>query len=474
MENNIINWNKSILLSGIVIYVIYILIEYYVLGHLMMPISWVLLSCLIVAFFFIGSFVFFKNTQYLGAKQYVRKLVVFNFIIKLIFMTVNYFYYKSIYGIAILGSSDHLEYYRGALELSEYFRNLDFSLNSIISFPLSDRGAYIYYAVIYAIFGDRIFIASFINVIFAIHTIVLFYKTIRIINSEHIARLSAIIISLIPILNYYVGNHLKETFFLWLIILGTYQLIYIFEKNKFILYRFIITLIVVFSLFLFRTVVALSFIGSIGIYIIAVRDIKLTYKIAAIIITTFSILIYSTISSINDETDKYYVKYNGQPNNSPAYKLKKKRGRTSVVNEFMGLPYQAVLAVIGPLPTIIDKSKTKNYGETIGLREKVPDAIIKAFLSFFFLLGLVKLKNITSNYFFSAFVFSNLFVVSISGHALMYRFLIPVMPFFIYFSVLGLVSKNKLKKFYYLYMFVIIIIYYVFNETKLIDFHLIY
>jgi len=473
MQNN---FSSKILLLGIPIYIITILIGYSIFGSNIMPFPWILWHFLVLLFFFGGSYYTFNILKSLSHKSFIKYLFLINIILKLIILTLTYFYFKSEIGIPMLSHKDPFFYHDAGLKIAQEFRHLNF--NVVAMFPnsdFSDLGGIVYYGLIYFIFGNSVFIAGIINILFMTSAIILTFKIITQIHSEPVAKLTAIIMSFIPILNLYVGVHLKEIIFIWLIVKGSHLIISGFSKG--LKFQNILSLIlIIFSLFSFRTVIAFAFILSVITYFVFSENtkIRLAYKIltSAFLLLSFGFIV--TYSSINKETNKYYSKGTGNnANSSIIYTLNKERGKHSITTSFLGIPEQIAICTISPFPTLINYKG--DHEEIIGIRILIADAFAKGFLSLFFVFGIVNWKELKRNFFITTFLIINIAILSISGLTANYRFFLPTLPFFIYFSAVGLMSKKTTVKkvLLFFYPMILIVIYLFFNYTKLLDYNLI-
>jgi len=453
--------NINILISGIAFFFITIILAYGLLGVQIIDIEWVMGQSFVLVFFFYATTLFYKYSNQLSSNTFIKALIFFSVGIKLMAFLFTYFYFKEIFDLPILGKADAYRYHIISKKIEENFENI-FSLTANI--PLSDKGAYFYFSSIYAIFGSHIFVVGLVNILFATHSVFLFYKTLKIISKENIARLSAIILSFIPILNYYLGLHLKEIFFIWLIIYATYLIIITFETRKRNGLNLVLIIILGLSLFAFRTVVGLSFFASLAIYLLFSSKIRIPFffKILSVTIIIVAMVFFSLTSGVSDETEGYYnIAERGT--SYAAVHL----GKTSVFKSFVGLPFQVFLIVTGPYPNLLEIKNDANYGIT--RYALISDSFIKSFLGFFFLLGIIRKKNLLNNIFITSFLFINILVISIGGFGLIYRMFLPVLPFYIYFSVLGLKSLKNIGQFgYYMYILIIIAIYMFFNYSKVL------
>ena len=437
-------------------------------GKIISP-TWLLGQTAVISYFFIGVIVVFNLTVNLNPNRFVKSIVLVNVIVKFGALLISYFYFKDQFGIGIINDSDYHGYYKTSTYLAKNLNQLPQFINST---PMSDIGAYAYFVSIYYIFGDNIFITGLVTLLFATHSVVLMYKIVRQINTELIAKLTAIVMSLIPILNYHIGLHLKDLFFIWIVLVGVYNLYKVFLNMKLSFWRLLIILTSIISLFFFRTVVALVFIMSIGSLMLLSKSIKLhlVYKILTIVLLLASLLMLFFLSSASEEVEKYY---NTTENTQTLIvnEVNETRGEKSLASSFLGLPSQIFMSINSPYPTLIDNnlpviSKITRYSQ-------IADGFIKAFLAFFFFLSFIDISFLRRNIFMSSFIIVYIVVLAIGGMSLLYRMFFPVLPIFIYFAVAQFSKINKVKYLYFiLYLVMMIAIYLYFNHIKMIDYNL--
>ncbi len=459
----------NIFFLGIPFYVITILLIYFLLPVKLIPDYWLLGQSGLVVYFFTGIILFYRSTIVFSTNKFIKTLVFVNIIIKLSALILTYLFLKEQYGVGIITTSDYYFYYSTGIKIGNNILNF-FTLTK--DFALSDTGAFIYYGAIYFIFGNSIFFAGLVNLFFATWSVVLLYKIIQLIDTDKVARLSAVIMSLIPILNFYVGIHLKEIIFIWTILFTTYQLIISFQTKNLKLLKFILISLLIIYLFTFRTVIAIFFILSIVIYLFWSKNISLSLlsKIGLIFVVGMSMFVFFSVSSAGDETDKYY-QASESDQTILSYNVIKKRGKNSIASSFIGLPPQMIMTLTGPYPTFINTnleklSKITHYSQ-------IADTFVKSFLSFFFILCFFDIRFVKKNIFFASFNILYIITLSIGGLSLLYRMFLPILPFYIYFASVG-ISKFKSKNYliFTLYLIGIIILYVYFNYSKVLDYSL--
>ncbi|MBI9066032.1 MAG: hypothetical protein JEZ09_01990 [Salinivirgaceae bacterium] len=451
--------NINIFLSGIVFFFITIVLSYSFLGINIIDVEWVLGQSFVIVFFFSATTLFYKYSIQLSSNTFIISLLFISVVIKVLALLFSYYYFIEVFNFPLLGKSDAYQYHKYSKIIAESSLNI-VAMTSYL--PLSDQGAYFYFSSIYKIFGANIFIVGLVNVFFAIHSVFLFYKTIRVISKENVARLSAIVFSFIPILNYYIGLHLKEIFFIWLIIYGTYLIIIIFETKRRSIINLILLLIIGLSLFAFRTVVGLSFFASLAIYLLFSSKIQMSFfvKFISLIIILFSLVFFMLTTGVSDESEMYY----GIAERGTSY-TEVNLGKTSVFKSFVGLPFQVFIMLTGPYPNLVDIKNDKHYGIT--RYALISDCFIKSFLGFFFLIAIIRKRVLQNNIFITSFLLIYMLILAIGGFGLLYRMFLPILPFYIFISILGLQFFIKRRQFaFYVYIFIFVGIYLFFNYSK--------
>ncbi len=434
--------------------------------------SWILFHLFVISFFAIGSIYFFKGTNYSSEKKFIRYLFLWSMIIKIIIVFFNYYIFKQANGFPFIIHSDPYAYNKwGEIAASNLHRGIYNPLYIFMGADLSDMGGFFYYGFIYYLFGwlgNNIIIARIFNSFFASLTVIYFYKILRLVAEQNVARSSTILFMLFPLFNLYAGTHYKESVFLFLLMIVSYESYKIFlnkHYNNWNILWLVVTLIAsLFFRMLMGPVIILSFSGLIFYN----RQRKATTRFKLTIIGVFILLLIPYKMFLWNPTLRFIKGANTYSERVIAQTERNKGGRFAF-KDFISEPVQYAAPIFAPFPTIVtDKTLTKDFA--FGLSTLISSLMVKIFLSFWSILGLYYLfkNDFKRNSYILLFFVSYYIIIGISGNGFIIRYLMPAIPFFIYFAVVGL---NQYKKFtpqflFFLFAMVIVILFFNFKKVQ--------
>ena len=429
---------------------------------------------LVLSSFYIGSFIFYKSNINISERRFTGKLFWFSLTIKVIAVFFNYYFFNLMNGQPnMFANSDGVFYHESGLLVAENFANGNFDFwNFLRHDDLSDAGGPLYYGIIYLLTGNfsNIIIGRLFNAIFASLSVIVFYKIIRYINDIKIARLASSIFLFFPIFNLYAGLHLKETIFIYLL------LVTILKAHKFVLNKSItlgdlsIFAFTFVSLFLFRSFTGILVISSMLLFLIFrgknLLNIQTLFGLSLFFIISiwfFSNYFYQETQSTLLGAEKS-IEAVGSADET-------RKGSKSIMTNLISTPFMMVAALPAPTPTIVNYRAEREDTLTM-FRSIAPDSFIKGFLAFWVIIGLLSLfkKNFRKNSFILFFFIFYFLVIAISGYSFNIRYFMPLLPFFIYFAIIGLQRFKSYKKLYIIYLISISAITIYYNYLKLLDY----
>ena len=465
-------WTKKLAFLLIGFYILIMLIAFVMFGRNLIGFEWVLLQFFVIVFFAIIGIILFDTTKLFSEKKFIKNLFIVSFLIKIIVVIINYNVFNIINGFPFIMHSDSFAYHEWGEQLARNFNKGNFNiLNVFQNSDLSDLGGKVYYGLIYYLFGsfgDKIIIARIFNAFFASLTVIFFYKTIRFISKLDIARSSAILFMLFPIFNLYVGTHFKESIFLFFIMLSIYKTYQIFYYKKYKKIDVIWLVVSIIANFFFRNVIGPVIIFSLlGLVLFNFKK-KFSGGLGVSFIIIFFILLISYQSLFKSETEHFAEGSDTYTEQVIKQTNRNKSGKFSFGN-LMSAPVMLIATMPAPFPSVVEDKTLVSKDFRFGLNTLMSSAFIKGFLAFWAVLGIFFLfkNNFKDNSYFLLFFGAYYLIISISGNGFIIRYLMPLIPFFIYFAVVGM---NKYKKYYfsfivYIIVLTTIILYY--NYTKL-------
>jgi 4-amino-4-deoxy-L-arabinose transferase-like glycosyltransferase len=419
----------------------------------------------LLIFIILGIYFFSLN---LKDKIFTYNLFWITLFYRLIIVFFYYNFFIDFHGEPfLLLESDEMGYNGQGIMLSNALKNGNFNLLSIFPGQFSDFGYPLFLSIVYTIFGQHVLWARIIQAFLSAFSTILLYKIAKHYFSLSIAKLASIFMMLCPIFSLFSAIHLKETVFIFLILLSMhYATKILYYPNRFIIIKYILFTFITFSLFAFRPAVAISMIMSFLITYLysGVPGKKIIRPIILIFYSiVFLFLIYTF--SLNDEINSMIEKSTSYSNT-----VVSASGSRTLIN-IAGLPVFLIIGLIGPLPNLLNFNIDQEQLLTINLFSG--DAILKGFLAFFVLNGLLYLikNNFKQRLYLLLVFFLNFIIVILAGVSFNYRFQLIFLPIFFIFTAVGIMKTFNDAKFKYFifYSIVYTFITIIFNYVKLKD-----
>jgi hypothetical protein len=400
----------------------------------------------------------------ISAKNFEKKIFRTSLLINVLWVLLSYLFFQFINNNPFEFEAGDAIYYHS---ISCHYSNImtkDFSniLELFNVLPYSDTGFYLYLSFIYYFLFQSILIPRLFNALFGAYSALLIYKFASRNFGESTGRFAAIFSMLLPNLIYYTGLHLKETLMLLILITFMERADYLLRSGKINIINIAIIVLLGLSLFLFRTVLAVSaffsFFCAISLSKTTNRP-KLSNRTMIIIISS-CIILFLLSQKILLEVFEHWK--NRATNQVITLEYK------SNINKFAKFGSFAVFApimLITPLPTLVNITTQQNH---MMLNGAYFTRNVYAFFVIFALIRLFKQKKIRQNILIISFIFSYLVVISLSGFALSERFHLPVVPFLLILAAYGVSQSTKsTKRYYIIYLLLISVLIIGWNWFKL-------
>ena len=392
----------------------------------------------LIVVLFEGSTLLVKTT-YSDTYQFLSLLFVVGFLIRVCFALGITYFFEINYGNALgKNPEDELTYYRNSLDIARGVRS-HIKLNS-------DAGASYYYALLAYITNGNIYLMKMINAIVASLIPVQTYFLATKIANDRIAKGSAIFSVFFPLYLIHVGFLFKESIMLVLLLVALNMLFNV--RKRLWLLKLVILILSIASIFLFRTITAISLI-VITALIIYLRTARLRPVVLLSLVVLSYILLF--VSPFGHEILSYASLLN----------LKNIGGYLGFLLQSDGLKISPILyfqflflSIIGPLPSLIEY--TSDY-----LILLAPYRYIKVMMSPFIFYGLLLLvKDCKDNLAVIGYVVLNFLGIWFTGFFLIDIFQFIFYPLFIigFFRAIGELSMVSLK----------FILYYIFSGSLII------
>jgi len=380
----------------------------------------------LIFLFFEGSNFLRRTIYYYNTKSFVLGLLLSSMIIRILFSIFILIYFSFSYD-NLLGYNpqDELGYFNNAIKLS----NGDFQFLTLDS----DSGASLYYGILAFFSQGNIFLMKIFNSIISSLIPIQTYFISRYFLSVDQAKYSGILSVFFPCYLIHSGFLFKESVMLVLILLAIHCILRL--KEKYSVKSIIFFGLSVSSLFLFRTIVALSLVITFSFFIYKNSG---KYKIFLLIFNL--IFLYFAISSspfILEIISYVNTLLKGNIGGYLSFLLESDGMIMSPFTYFQFL----ILSIIGPLPTFI--SYSSDYIFLLS-----PSRFIKLLLSPFIYYGLYLIFKLNKSLRpILLFVFINLLSIWFVGFFLIDIFQFIFYPIFILAIVLSLQKIEKHLRF---------------------------
>ncbi|MGV3631151.1 MAG: hypothetical protein ACO1O6_08090 [Bacteroidota bacterium] len=433
-------------------FVILLIIASFSVTNISPPIWLIFSTCTVLLFFIFLSRISMKWTKYSDA-FFRKKLFRTALIIRIIVILGLYFFFDYMTGRPFeFDAGDSVFYDETGQFLADYIHlgklNLFEELQKYM--VISDTGFPVYLGVLYAVSLKSLLLVRLFNAFLGAWLCVIIYDFAKRNFNAQIARLTGVMMMILPALLYYAGLHLKETLMIFLLF-ACLNLADIVLKSKHISYLHI-TLLVLSgsSLFLFRTVLGACAIFAIISCIIftsqRITGLKRKFVIAFWLLGAFAVLMTTSVKEdlytyINEGASNQEQKISSV-SNSQGNKLAKYGSKTLLFP----------LLVPAPFPTFVDTGQENimMLGGSIFIRN---------IYAFFVILGLIMLykKRLYQKHVLAvSFLFSYMVVLGFSGFVLSDRFHLPLVPVLVMLAAFGISEVTK-KNYRYFNLYLILV-----------------
>ena len=427
---------KQISSRAIIIYLLALAMVSIVFFKHMMGLDFIIIGIAWVLLFFLLSSRYTIKWAELEEKKFVGKLFFTALIFRLVWVLFSFFYYLIKTGIPFeFDSADALDYHYTAL----WFLDLGWkgALEQMSYYSIGDTGYNFYLTLVYTIFGPNILIARVLKALMSAFTAVLVYRLTKSTINESTGRMAGIFCCLAPNLIMYCGMHLKETEMIFLTVATLERANSLLRSEKIKAWNVILTLLLVGSLFTFRSVL-----GSTAVFAIITA---MVFSSSAVIgrwnrfvLISWAVLALAVFAggTIANEAEQLWKGRNYNQTAKRDWQVRKGVKWAKYATGTVMAPMMFVL----PFPTMVDVDRQYNQ-QMINSGNYV-----RNFMGIFVLIGLFGAIFVQKKWrdfsLIGAFVISYLGVISSSGFANSERFLLPGMPFLLIIAAYGITQLN--------------------------------
>ena len=417
--------------------------------------EYVVLGIIFISIFFVLTPKWSVDWSQISDKRYVSYVFGIAVTLRLIWVVLSYFHYMNINDNPFeVGAADAMGYHGEAewLASGSWSNVWQFYFGSGLN-GVSDVGYPLYLIVLYKIVGPVIIIPRIFKAFISSWMCVLIYRLSARMFDEKVGRMAGIMCALMPNLIIYCGYHLKETEMMFLIVAFMERTDYLLREHKYNVWTISMPLLLVGSLFFFRTVLgAVAVFAFISAVLFAnTPSMKKGTKRIAIIGWSLLCIIMAGGGTIMTEIEHYWGM---RSTNSDA----KRMDQASKGNQWALYATGSVMApmvVALPFATMVHVDDIQ-----VGQEAKHSGNYIRNFMAFFALIAMyeaIRQKKWRDFALVGAYTFAYLGVISISGYGNSERFLLPGLPGLIIMWTYG-ISQLREKTYHLIRYWSIIIV----------------
>lgn len=395
MKNSIIRTNQFIPYNfvpnpitnqAIVVYFAVMITTAIAFSELFMTWYWWLFGIVSVVGFFYFSNKLSKQWARIRPRTFENNVFWYAFILRVAVMLFLYWFHNEMTGRPFMFiDGDAIGYDGEAKWMAQTIRDGQFSTYLNYKFVqrngVSDAGYPMYLGLVYLLSGDSIIVARLLKSLWSALSCVLIYRLGKRNFGESVGRMAAIFMMLEPHFSIYAGMHLKETEMIFLMMLFLERADALLRSRNFNFKTISVVVIVMASLFTFRTVLGLTAVFSVAMALLlsSTRVMGWGRRIVVLLVLGISVL-YFAGGRIMTEVEQIWE-----------LKDKNQETRMSVINKTQSYAKYAGAAVFAPLiftipfPTMVETPNQETSRMLHG------GMFVKNIMSYFCIMALMSL-----------------------------------------------------------------------------------
>lgn len=372
--------------QAIVVYFAVMITTAIAFSELFMTWYWWLFGIVSVVGFFYFSNKLSKQWARIRPRTFENNVFWYTFILRVAVMLFLYWFHDTMTGQPFMfHAADSVEYGEEAKWMAQTIRDGQFSTYLNYKFVqrngVSDAGYPMYLGLVYLLTGDSIIVARLLKCLWSALSCVLIYRLGKRNFGESVGRMAAIFMMLEPHFSIYAGMHLKETEMIFLIMLFLERADALLRSRNFNIRTVSVVVILMASLFTFRTVLGLTAVFSVAMALLlsSARAMGWGRRIVVLLVLGMSVL-YFAGGRIMTEVEQVWE-----------LKDKNQDSRMSVINKTQGYAKYAGAAVFAPLiftipfPTMVETPNQETSRMLHG------GMFVKNMMSYFCIMALMSL-----------------------------------------------------------------------------------
>ena len=382
-----------------------------------------------------------KNWAMLKPHTFERNIFGWACLIRVIVMLFLYWFYNEMTGQPfIFHAADAVGYHEEALWIAETIRDGHFNTYLDYKFGpgkgVSDAGYPMYLGLVYLLSWDSIIFARLLKCLWGALSCLLIYRLGKRNFGEQIGRVAAILMMLESHFWIYGGMHLKETEMIFMMLLFLERADNLVRTRRFDLKNIVLVVVLLASLFTFRTVLGLTALFSMALALMLSSQRVISWDKRIVFLLVFGMTaLYFVGGRISSEIEQVWE----QREDNQTTKL-------SVMSETQRLAQYAGAAVFAPMiftipfPTMVETEGQETARMLHGAM------VTKGIMSFFCLVAVISLlfkvipgkNNWRQHILIGGFLLAYLGILVFSAFAHADRFHMPALPLEIMFVAYGL------------------------------------
>ena len=416
----------------------------------------------------VGGFFYFSNHltkawATISSKAFEKNLFWTAWIIRICVMLFLYWFFDFMTGQPFMFSAaDALGYHEEAMWIAETIRNGNFQSYLSYKFApgngVSDAGYPMYLGLVYTLSGDSIIVARLLKCLWSALSCVLLYRLATRNFGEHVGRMAGIFLMLWPHFLVYSGMHLKETEMVFIILLFLERADALFRYRNFSFKTISIVVLLMASLFTFRTVLGLCGVLAVVMTLLLSNKRFMSWNRRLIFLVLFAIVaLFFAGGRIINEIE-YYWNNKGDSQSSRWTEIV----QTQKLAKYATTSVMAPMIFTFPFPTMVETEGQENSRLIHG------GLVVKNIMSFFVLAALFLLirskgpdgESWRNNVTIGSFLIGYLLILAFSAFVHSDRFHMPALPLEIIFMAFGLSIMRQVPwiKKYFNYWIIIMLI----------------
>jgi len=413
-------------------------VSLFFLSHAMQPIYLVMGVVWVTGFFLLTSYCS-RVWEELPRKQLLWYLFLIALGLRLIWVTISYFFYIDKTGMPFeFETADSLGYWEDASWLSTQKWSVvrDYLFNSTKS--ISDSGYLLYLTYLYKLITPNIFVTRIIKAFISSATVLLIYFLAQRNIGEKGGRIAAIFACFMPNFIIYCGLHLKETEMIFLMVAYLERADYLLRSRHYNVVTITVPILLALSLFTLRTVLGASALFAFVTAVLFNRN-ETIGRAKRVILIAWIALAVATLAGgaiLNEAEGMWQDRARHQ---DAKREMQTERGVAWA--QYATGTVMAPMMFVLPFSTMVDVDQQYNQQIISG------GNYVRNFLGIFVLIALVYAVFIVKNWrdltLLWSFVFAYLGIISVSGFSNSERFLLPGLPVLLIFASYGIVLLNE-------------------------------